>query len=66
MKRYYSYFDMISDGFVPSNKKLCLAKIIFMKTDETDELYVQIHGYSSAKTTLLYSQTYGMPTDQIS
>ena len=63
MKRYYSYFDMIGDGFVPSSKKYNLAKIIFMKTDESEELYVQIHGYSSAKTTLLYSQTYGIPVD---
>lgn len=55
VKRYYSYFDLIGDGFVPSSKKLILSKIIFLKTDEDDQLYVQIHSHQGVKTTLLYN-----------
>lgn len=66
IKRYYTYFDKISDGFVPSTKKIVLSKIIFMKSDEEDELYVQIHSHNNSKTNLIYNQIYGMRADQIS
>lgn len=46
---------MVSEGFVPSTKKIVLSKMIFMKKEEEDELYVQIHAHNSTKTTLLYS-----------
>lgn len=66
IKRYFTYFDRVSEGFVPSTKKLLLSKIIFMKSVEDDELYVQVHAHTNSKTTLLYNQIYGLRPDQIS
>ena len=66
IKRYFTYFDRVSEGFVPSTKKLVLSKMIFMKSVEDDELYVQVHAHTNSKTALLYNQIYGLRPDQIS